>query len=76
MNAPLRLASSAFVGLLLAAGPAAAQDQSFALTIKDHNPDAASPAPVKYWDLAAVVAARAERPFKGTANDAVAELVL
>jgi len=44
------------------------------LTIKDRNADAESPTPVKYWDLASVVAARAERPFKGTARDAAAEL--
>ncbi len=44
------------------------------LTIKDRNADAVSPTPVKYWDLAAVIAARAEQPFKGTADAAVAEL--
>jgi plastocyanin len=37
MNVPRLLVSSAFAVALLAAGPAGAQDQTFALTIKDHK---------------------------------------
>jgi len=37
MKSPLLLVSSAFAVALLAAGPVGAQDQTFALTIKDHQ---------------------------------------